>query len=175
MFFVITGDGKGKTTSCLGHMVRAVGQGKRAIMFQFIKGPWISGEHKYVDAFSEKERESFNIVRGGRGFVGIEGDNLSFEEHKGAALDTLKEVKEAFVSSGWDMIILDEVHVAISLGLVDEREVLEIIKARGKIICITSGRGAPESFMQHADVVSRVESIFHHYDEGGDLCKGFDF
>lgn len=176
MLFVITGDGKGKTTSCLGHMVRAVGQGKRACMFQFIKGPWVSGEHLYVEMLSKEQRERFSIIRGGKGFVGIKGDTLPFAEHKAAAVDTLLQAERAIMSGEWDMIVLDEVHVALSLGLVDENDVISVLeKVPDDMICITSGRNAPRAIVDRADVVSRIDSVFHHYDEGGVAQRGFDF
>lgn len=176
MLFVITGDGKGKTTSCIGHMVRAVGQGKRACMFQFIKGPWVSGEHRYVEELSEEQKESFLIVRGGKGFVGIEGDELPFEEHVEAAENTLMQVKDAIGSGKWDMIVLDEVHVALSLELLKEEDILDVLDMiPDDMVCITSGRGASGAIVDRADVVSRIDSVFHHYDEGKSAQRGFDF
>lgn len=176
MLFVITGDGKGKTTSCLGHMVRAVGQGKKACMFQFIKGPWVSGEHLYVEMLSKEQQKNFSIIRGGKGFVGIKGDMIPFAEHSAAALDTLGEAEKAITSGQWDMVILDEVHVALSLGLVSEERVISVLKKVPEdMICITSGRNAPSAIVDRADVVSRIDSVFHHYDEGSSAQRGFDF
>ena len=176
MLFVITGDGKGKTTSCLGHMVRAVGQGGRACMFQFIKGPWVSGEHLYVEMLFKEQKKNFSIIRGGKGFVGIKGDTLPLKEHVAAAVNTLADIEKAIVSGEWNMIILDEVHVALSLGLLEEKEVLRVLDlVPDSMVCITSGRHAPDAIVDRADVVSRIDSVFHHYDEGSSAQRGFDF
>lgn len=84
MIIVFTGNGKGKTTSSLGQMVRVVGRGKNALMIQFIKGPWRSGEDDFAEKFKIPNSE-FQIKKMGLGFVGILGDKLPIEEHMKAA------------------------------------------------------------------------------------------
>ena len=81
MLLVFTGNGKGKTTAALGNALRILGADKRAVMVQFIKGPWRSGEHKSV----ERLAPDFKIIKTGKGFVGILGDTLPIEEHQKAA------------------------------------------------------------------------------------------
>src|SRR3989338_8180300 len=113
MVIVITGNGKGKTTSALGQAFRSVGDGKRVLMLQFIKGPWRSGEDN-----KDVWPEGFELRKGGLGFVGILGDKLPREKHVQAAEKTLNEAFEELASGRWDMIILDEVNVALSLDLI---------------------------------------------------------
>src|SRR3989344_5537687 len=107
MVIVFTGDGKGKTTASLGQMVRASGRGKKALMLQFIKGPWESGEHLFADEFSIPH-STFGVRRKGKGFVGILGDKLPREEHEKAAREALEEFGREKASGAWDLIILDE-------------------------------------------------------------------
>ncbi len=175
MIVVFTGNGKGKTTSCLGHMVRAAGQGKRTLMLQFIKGPWISGEHIFLDTHPQV-RDHLEIVRGGKGFVGILNDTLPFAIHKQAAEKLLDRAEKAIVSKKYDLIILDEVNVAVSLKLVKPSAVLKIVKKmpRNKII-ILSGRYAPVSFIRAADLVTEMKEIKHPFHKGKKAEIGFEF
>jgi len=175
MIVVFTGNGKGKTTACLGQMVRAVGQGKKAAMFQFIKGPWISGEYKFL------EKKTFfkgrlEIYRGGKGFVKILGDKLSFSVHRKAAQDTLKKAAKAVKSKRWDVVVLDEVNVAVSLKLIKVRDVLKVIKNEPqKMIVILSGRSAPASFVERADLATEMREIKHPFNRGKKAEVGFEF
>ncbi|MCX7616083.1 MAG: cob(I)yrinic acid a,c-diamide adenosyltransferase [Patescibacteria group bacterium] len=176
MIVVFTGNGKGKTTACLGQMIRALGQGKRAAMFQFIKGPWISGEHKFVDLLSSSLKKNFLIYRGGKGFVGILGDKLPFRVHQRAALLTLKKVQQAIQSKKWDLVVLDEVNVAVSLKLLKARDVLRVIsQASPQKVIILSGRNAPLSFIRRADLVTEMKEIKHPYQKGKKALVGFEF
>jgi cob(I)alamin adenosyltransferase len=175
MIVVFTGNGKGKTTATIGQMVRAVGQGKRVIMFQFIKGPWISGEHKYL-AKSPKLKGRFEIIRGGKGFVGILGDKLSFEVHEKVARETLKKAAKAIKSKKWDIVALDEVNIAVSLGLIRATDVLKVIKDEPqKMIIVLSGRYAPKSFIKRADLATEMRELKHPFNKGEKAKVGFEF
>jgi len=175
MIMLITGNGKGKTTACLGQMMRAVGQGKNAIMWQFIKGPWISGEHKFV-ATDPRLKGKMEICRGGKGFVGILGDSLPRSVHKKAAQTTLKKSADAIRSKKWDMVVLDEINVAVRLRLIGVRQVLDVIKnePQNKII-ILSGRWAPKSFIKRADLVTEMKEVKHPFNNGTKAEVGFEF
>ena len=116
MIIVFTGNGKGKTTASLGQMVRVLGRGKAALMIQFIKGPWISGEDGFAAQFNIP-KEKFEIRKMGLGFVGIPGDRLPIEKHREAARRALAMFIEEKKSGRWHLIALDEVNVAVSLGL----------------------------------------------------------
>lgn len=174
MIVVFTGNGKGKTTATLGQMMRAFGQGKKVIMFQFIKGPWISGEHKFID--DKKYIGRFEIHRGGKGFVGILGDKLPFSKHKKAAEETLKKVEKAIRSKKWDIVALDEVNVAVSLKLIKATDVLRVIQNEPqKMIIVLSGRNAPVSFIKRADLVTEMKEIKHPFNNGTKAEVGFEF
>src|SRR3989344_6499671 len=122
MFIVITGDGKGKTTSALGQALRSCGDGRKVLMLQFIKGPWKSGEDNRA-----VWPAGFELRKGGLGFVGILGDTLPREKHSEAAQKTLAEAARELESGAWDMIILDEIHNAIDLKLISINETLRYI------------------------------------------------
>ena len=176
MIVVFTGNGKGKTTACLGQMLRIVGQGKKAVMFQFIKGPWISGEHKFLKTLPAKIKNKFNLKRGGKGFVGILGDKLPFKEHQKTAQETLKKAERAIRSDKWDVVILDEINVAVSLRLIKAADVLRVIKNESKnIIIVLSGRYAPQSFIKRADLATEMKELKHPFQKGEKAKVGFEF
>jgi len=165
MLIVFTGNGKGKTTASLGQAVRAVGRGKNVLMIQFIKGPWKSGED-FIDIVSREDgKGSFELKKMGLGFVGILGDQLPKEEHIKAAKEALNYFKEEL--SKRDLIVLDEVNVAVSLGLLTAEEVLETVKDLPveKIVLFT-GRGAPDLFVERADLVTEMKEIKHPFNKG---------
>jgi len=193
MIIVFTGNGKGKTTASLGQMVRVAGRGKKALMIQFIKGPWISGEDIFISKIKSQksklekidkslleEMEGFydlDIRKMGKGFVGILGDKLPREEHIKAAKEALECFKEELVpgrpssasatAGTWDLIVLDEVNVAVSLGLLKVGEVLDAIKdVPDDKFVILSGRGAPEEFIEAADLATEMREIKHPFNDG---------
>lgn len=169
MIIVFTGNGKGKTTASLGQMVRVAGRGKKALMIQFIKGPWESGE----DGFATKYNISpdvFQVKKMGLGFVGILGDQLPREEHIKAAKAALQFFKEEAAkippAGGWQLIVLDEVNVAVSLGLLTAVEVLDAVKDYpDERLLIMSGREAPQEFIDRADLATEMREIKHPFND----------
>jgi cob(I)alamin adenosyltransferase len=166
MILLFTGNGKGKTTASLGQMVRVLGRDKSALMIQFIKGPWISGE----DEFAKKNNipaNRFAIRKMGLGFVGILGDQLPIEKHKEAARKALEMFIEEKNSGHWHMIALDEVNVAISLGLLAVGDVVNAVKDYpDNRILILSGRGAPQELIDIADLATEMREIKHPFAQG---------
>jgi cob(I)alamin adenosyltransferase len=170
MIIVFTGNGKGKTTASLGQMLRVIGRGKNALMLQFIKGPWRSGEDDFSDFFQKiksKETGEFKIKKGGLGFVKILGDKLPFFTHKKAAQKTLLEFKKELKSNKWHLIVLDEINVAINLKLLNKKEVLSVVSnfPEDKILILT-GRNAPKEFTKIADLVTEMKEIKHPFSKG---------
>ena len=166
MVIVFTGNGKGKTTASLGQMVRVMGRGKAALMIQFIKGPWISGEDEFAKQFNIP-KERFDVRKMGLGFVGILGDKLPIEKHREAAQEALRMFIEERKSGKWHLMILDEVNVAVSLGLLTVAEVLDAVKdfPENRIL-IMSGRGAPQEFIDRADLATEMREIKHPFAKG---------
>jgi len=175
MLIVFTGNGKGKTTAALGCAIRSLGHSKRVLMIQFIKSGEISGEQKFLKKFqSASWRSKFQIIPAGKGFVKILGDKLSFSVHKKAAQDALKLAQKSILGKKWDLIILDEINVAVNLKLIKARDVLKIVKSAYADIILT-GRSAPKIFIQKADLVTEMQEIKHPFKKGQMAKKGIEF
>ncbi|MFY9462629.1 MAG: cob(I)yrinic acid a,c-diamide adenosyltransferase [Candidatus Sungiibacteriota bacterium] len=193
MLYIFTGNGKGKTTAALGAALRAVGEGKRVLMVQFIKGPWKSGEDKSAKSLAprflfikkwiyrligEKYLEPhFKLVKMGKGFVGILGDSLPREEHEQAAEAALAYARKEMESGSWDIIILDEVNNAMQLKLIRQEKVLAFVKeSSGKIEhLILTGRDAPQELMDMADLVTEMQDLKHPYERGIKAKRGLEY
>ncbi|MBT9170973.1 MAG: Cob(I)yrinic acid a,c-diamide adenosyltransferase [Actinobacteria bacterium] len=183
MIIVFTGNGKGKTTAALGQAIRALGQDKKVLIVQFIKGPWISGEHKFFKKFKVQSLKLKAIVTG-KGFVKILGDKLPFSEHKKAAEDALKlakkEINPPTGGQKWDLIILDEINVAVNLKLIEAADVSKILKNKyprksASIDIILTGRNAPKSFIKIADLVTEMKEIKHPFSKGSPAKDGVEY
>ncbi len=173
MLVIFTGNGKGKTTAALGQAARAVGQGRRVLMIQFIKSPsWQSGE----DFVEIRGNGEFKLEKMGLGFVGILDDNLPKSEHVKAAEKTFDYFRKELASSAWDMIILDEINVAVSLGLLSEEKVLKATKdiPPEKIVILT-GRDAPQSLINKADLITEMKEVKHPLNKGKLAKQGIEF
>lgn len=172
MIIVLTGNGKGKTTSALGQAVRAAGDERRTLMVQFIKGPWRSGE----DDAQMLLRPYVKIVKKGLGFVGILGDSLPRSEHAKAAADALSYAREEMQSGSWDMLILDEVNNAVHLELISVSDVVALIDdLPERMDLVLTGRDARGELIERADIVSEVNEVKHPYQEGEDGQKGIEW
>jgi len=175
MIIVFTGNGKGKTTAALGQMMRVLGRGKKALMIQFIKGPWRSGEDDFAKKF-QIPNSKFQIRKMGLGFVGILGDQLPRKNHKKAAQKALQEFKKELRKKKWDLIILDEINVAVTLRLLTARQVLDAIKnVPLKTLVILTGRDAPKSFIKRAHLVTEMREIKHPFNDGKIAKIGIEF
>lgn len=173
MLLSFTGNGKGKTTAALGNALRLLGAGKRALMVQFIKGPWESGEHKSASRLEP----DFKIIRTGKGFVGILGDDLPIEEHQKAAEEGFTIARREIASGKYHLLILDEVHNAIRLGLVPVSFVLAFLDyAKDKVeYVITTGRDAAKEIIDRADLVTEMRDVKHPFQKKIKATKGVDF
>lgn len=157
--------------------MRAVGEGKRVLMVQFIKGPWKSGEDSIEIKSSEFSEGKFKLIKMGKGFVGILGDPLPREEHEKAAVEALEFAKKEAESGNWDILILDEINNVVELGLVSKEKVLEVIQyAKEKIEhLILTGRDAPKEFIAKADLVTEMLDVKHPYYEGQKGRRGLEY
>ena len=173
MLYVFTGNGKGKTTSALGQAMRAVGEGKRVLMVQFIKGPWKSGE----DEAHKKLAPDFKLVKMGKGFIGILGDSLPREEHEQAAHDALDFARREVAEKKWNIVILDEVNNAVMLNLIPVGNVVEFINFSVDKLehLIFTGRDAPQEFIDRADLVTEMKDIKHPYYAGKKAKRGLEY
>lgn len=167
---MITGDGKGKTTSSLGMVVRAVGHGQRVCVIQFIKGRRDTGE---VRALAQLPGVELHVC--GEGFVFPDSD-VPLEAHRRAADAGLALAREKLRDPAFGLVVLDEVCGAVALGLVDAAAVCEAVAAAapGAAVVLT-GRDAPEAFVAMADTVSRIESVKHGYEAGRPARPGVEY
>ncbi len=142
LVLINTGPGKGKTTAAMGTALRAVGNGMRVLMLQFLKGSWHYGELDAVKAFGD----NFVLKQMGRGFVKIGGAETDPEDVRmvEAAWD---EAREAILSGEWDLVVLDEINYAIGYGMLDPFKVAETLKARPEMVhvILTGPERAPRA------------------------------
>jgi len=173
MLIIYTGYGKGKTTAALGSACRALGRGKRVLMVQFIKNKkYSSGEDEAV----KKLGNNFTFRKMGIGFVGILGDKKPFSAHQKAAEKALAFARSAITGGKYDMIVLDEINVAVDLKLLKASDVLSALKqSPEKMIFIFTGRGAPKSFIKKADLVTEMREVKHPFNKKKRACLGVEF
>ena len=172
LVIVYTGKGKGKTTSALGIVLRAVGYGKKIGMIQFIKGSWHYGE-----MYSSKRLEpEFEMIAVGKGFVGILDDVSSRNEHEMVAMEALKISKEKINSGNYDIIILDEINYAVNLKLIKIEDIISLIKSKPENVdLILTGNHAKSELIEIADLVTEMKEIKHPFQKGIKAKKGIDF
>ena len=172
LVIVYTGNGKGKTTAALGMALRAIGYDHKVCMLQFIKGSWHYGE---MDS-SKKLEPNFELIAVGKGFVGILDDNSPREEHEKYAAEAVRICREKIFSEKYDVIILDEVNYAITLGLIDVQEIIKIIKEKpSDLDLVLTGRDVKEEIVELADLVTEMKEIKHPFKSGIKAKKGIDF
>jgi cob(I)alamin adenosyltransferase len=166
LVLINTGPGKGKTTAAMGTALRAVGNGMKVLMLQFLKGSWHYGELDAVKAFGE----NFVLKQMGRGFVKVGGAETDPEDIRMVEA-AWEEARAAILSGEWDMVVLDEINYAIGYGMLDPAKVVETLKARPEMVhVILTGRNAHPSLVEIADTVTEMRQVKHAY-EGGVLAQ----
>jgi cob(I)alamin adenosyltransferase len=172
LVIVYTGDGKGKTTAALGLCIRAVGYDKKVCIIQFIKGSWKYGEIEGI----KKLAPNVEFHRKGLGFVGIIDDKLERSEHVRAAGEALKFAEGQMLSGRYDIVILDEINVAVKLGLIEVDDLVDLINKKPEgLDLILTGRNAAEEVVERADLVTEMREIKHPFQKGIKAKKGIDF
>ncbi len=172
LLIVYTGDGKGKTTAALGMAVRASGYDWKTGIFQFIKGTWKYGELEGIKRLAP----NVELEVLGAGFVGIIDDDKPLEEHRRKAKEAIEQVNMKISSGKYDLVILDELNVAMSLSLVTRNEVETIINNKpAKLSLVITGRSAPDWLIERADLVTEMKEIKHPFQQGILARKGIDF
>ena len=169
---VITGEGKGKTTSAIGTAVRAIGYGHKVIMIQFIKGDWHYGE---IDGIGRLAPD-FVLERAGLGFYKIMGDDRPEEAHREAARKGLERAEQVITSGEYQLVILDEINNAVKEGLLTIEQVLDVVDKKPPLLhLILTGRDAHPKLIEKADLVSEVRELKHPFKKGILAQRGFDF
>lgn len=168
LIMVFTGDGKGKTTAAVGQAVRALGHGYRVFMIHFMKG------RDYGEFLATEHMPNLTVVRAGRDcFVSRDNPDPIDTE---LAKEGFARAEKAILSGDYDMVVLDEINVAVDYGLIAEEELLNLLKKKpDRVSVILTGRGASTELVKIADMVSEVLAIKHHYDKGAECCKGIEY
>lgn len=160
MIHVYTGNGKGKTTAALGLALRACGHGLKVYMIQFMKGDIEYGELRAAELLP-----NLKIVQFGRpSFVNKE---KPAEEDIKYAQQAIEHANKIVKKAEYDVVILDELNVAIDFKLIDLGDVLSLINSKPKNMeIIITGRNAHDKIIERADYVTNMEKIKHPYDKG---------
>lgn len=167
---VYTGDGKGKTTAALGAAFRAAGQGLKVLILQFMKGQRNIGEIKALECtelpielkqygyrlfFKSRACEPIDILRAAQGLAAFQ---------------------QAMESLTYDLIILDEINIAIDFGLIVFEEMRRLITRKpNELHLILTGRNAPRELIEMADLVTEMREVKHHYNQGVQAQKGVEY
>jgi len=171
MLLIHTGPGKGKTTAALGMGLRAVGNGMRVLVLQFLKGSWHYGELDAVQAFGE----NFVLKQMGRGFVKVGGAETDPEDIRMVEA-AWSEAREAIHSGEWDVVILDEINYAIGYGMLDPAIVAETLRNRPEMVhVILTGRNAHPLLVELADTVTEMREVKHAYQKGILAQRGIEY
>ncbi len=171
LIIVNTGPGKGKTTAAMGTALRAVGQGMRVLMLQFLKGSWHYGELDAVQAFGDK----FIMKQMGRGFVKVGAEKPDPEDVR-MVQEAWDEAAKAILSGEWDLVVLDEINYAISYGMLDPAQVVETLARRPDMVhVILTGRNAHPTIVEVADTVTEMRQVKHAYERGVMAQRGIEY
>lgn len=160
LLYLFTGEGKGKTTAAIGTAVRAAGYGKRSVVVQFLKRGDYGETRCPLLEFYQYGREDFVTHPAPE-------DRRLAEAGLATAARLLEQ--QPF------LLVLDEITVAMSLGLVSTEEVLSLVKKRGPTHVILTGRQAPPALIEEADLVTDMRKVKHPYDQGTKGIEGLEF
>jgi len=163
---VYTGDGKGKTTAALGLAMRAAGQGMRVGFVQFLKSE-PSGEHFFMSKY-----HAFDIIQIGAG----DSFTKPLEQLREEAQRTLTYAEEQMLNGGYDLLIMDEIFVAIYKGLITIQQVLDLLDKRpSPVELVLTGRYAPPEVVERADLVTEMHMIKHPFNQGITARRGIEY
>lgn len=197
---VYTGDGKGKTSASMGLAVRAIGQGLKVFIIQFMKGGAYTGE--YISAKNFLPNNEF--IQYGRGcikekkqlkLIGFDDKAhffdyvrediecgpcrycfLNDEEQKRFVRLAFNKAKEITSSEEYNLVVLDEINVAVKLGFVELNELIDLIKNKNKLTeLILTGRDADPKIIEIADLVTEMKLVKHYYEKGVSARRGIEY
>ena len=165
---VYTGNGKGKTTAAIGLGIRATGAGLKVIMVQFMKG------RRYSELDAVDQVKNFTVVQFGR------DEFVSKENPEQIDIDLARKglvyAKDVIQNGGYDLVILDEITVAVDFQLIPLKEVIDVLKNKPETLeLVLTGRYAPSDLIKHADLVSEILEIKHPFQKGVLSRKGIDW
>ncbi len=169
LLIVITGEGKGKSTSAFGMLLRSWARGYRCGVFQFVKsGKWKVGEHK-----AARELGGIDWEKMGDGWTWISRD---LDESAERAREGWAEVKRRIAAERYEFLLLDELTYPIKYGWIDERDVIDTLTNRpGFQHVVVTGRYASPALIDAADLVSEVTKVKHPMDQGIRAQQGIEW
>ena len=168
LVLVHTGNGKGKSSSAFGVIVRALGWGHRVGVVQFIKGTWITGEKQFFDKLGAVDWHTM-----GEGFT---WDTQDFDRDVAAATAALARAADMMASGDYDLIVLDEINIALRYDYLGTDAVLAALQARSdRTSVILTGRDAKPELCAYADLVSEMREVKHPFQAGIKAQRGVDF
>ncbi|MEM1187303.1 MAG: cob(I)yrinic acid a,c-diamide adenosyltransferase [Pseudomonadota bacterium] len=169
LVLVHTGNGKGKSSSAFGVIVRALGWGQRVGVVQFIKGKWKTGERQFFDGL----KDSVDWYTMGDGFTWDTQDKDADTQAARLAFDRAR----GMLSSGdYHLVVLDEINIALRYGYLTAGDVIDGLEGRNRATgAILTGRDAPEALCDYADLVSEIHEVKHPYKAGIRAQRGIDY
>lgn len=169
LLIVYTGNGKGKTTAAFGLAFRALGQGLRVAILQFIKGSWKCGETIFAEQFADR-LECHTL---GRGFTWL-SDNLA--EDIRVARNAWDKAALVIASGKHDLVILDELTYLMKYKMVPAETIIDVLRHRPEgMHVVVTGRDAPRVLIDAADLVTEMQAVKHPFDQGLAAQKGIEF
>lgn len=166
---ILTGDGKGKTTAALGMVLRALGHGHKAYIVFFLKGDYPYGERRTLARLPDVTFASFGSAQ----FV---DPQKITDEQRSQAAQAMGAARRAVTSGEYDLVILDEINLAVQLKLVSLDNVLQLIREKPeKVELILTGRNASPELIQRADLVTECRKVKHPYDAGIKARPGIEY
>jgi len=166
---VFTGNGKGKTTAALGTVIRALGHGLRVYIVSFMKGDYPYGEWNILSQLPGVDFARF----GSRGF--INSKNITPEDRE-QARRALAAAREAVLSGSYDLVVLDEVNLAVAWKLVELDDMIKLINDKPRNVeLILTGRKADAKLIQLAELVTECRNIKHPYEKGIKARQGIEY
>jgi len=169
LLIVHTGKGKGKSTAAMGLAVRAIGNGMKVGIVQFVKGVWETGERVVLEAFPDQ----VTIKAMGEGFS---WDTQDRKRDIQAAESAWATSKEMMASGDYDMVILDELNIPLRYGNLDIDDVVATLSAKPEMLhVVVTGRNAKDELMDAADLVTEMTMVKHPFRAGVKAQKGIEF
>jgi cob(I)alamin adenosyltransferase len=166
---IFTGNGKGKTTAALGTVLRATGHHLKVFIVFFMKGDYAYGEYSALSKLPNVETASFGF----RKFTDPANIKPEEKEQAKAALET---ARKAVLSGNYNLVVLDEVNVALSYNLIELDDVIRLIKEKpSHVELILTGRNADSRLIELADLVTEMVKVKHPFDKGIQARKGIEY
>ncbi|NSX54655.1 cob(I)yrinic acid a,c-diamide adenosyltransferase [Parasulfitobacter algicola] len=169
LVLVHTGNGKGKSSSAFGVVARALGWKQKVGVIQFIKGKWITGERQFFSKFPD----DLTWHTMGDGFT---WDTQDKDQDTKAAVAAFAKGRQMMESGDFDLIVLDEINIALRYDYLNVQDVLDGLKARSnRTGVILTGRDAKPELCDYADLVSEMQEVKHPFQAGIKAQRGVDF